>query len=136
MSATTASFESATPVEALTHQKDLVVAAPPIARVLRETPTFASVCSRFVHHLEFPELAERLSKLSGGPRSARFATDGIRTLLHQHRPWVDNPFCDAKSALKFHEAALVNVPTIASPTSPFVESIVEELAPTRDETEG
>ena len=32
---------------------------------------------------------------------------------------VSNPFCQAKSELKYFEAALVNVPTIASPTESF-----------------
>jgi glycosyltransferase involved in cell wall biosynthesis len=34
-----------------------------------------------------------------------------------------NPFCEAKSELKFFEAALVGVPTIASPTGPFARAI-------------
>jgi hypothetical protein len=36
---------------------------------------------------------------------------------------VGNAFCEAKSELKYFEAALVGVPTIASPTRPFAESI-------------
>jgi glycosyltransferase involved in cell wall biosynthesis len=36
---------------------------------------------------------------------------------------VDNPYCEAKSELKFFEAALVIVPTIASPTHPFKSAI-------------
>jgi hypothetical protein len=34
-----------------------------------------------------------------------------------------NPFCDAKSELKYFEAALVEVPTIASPTGPMRRAI-------------
>jgi hypothetical protein len=36
---------------------------------------------------------------------------------------VDNPFCEAKSELKYFEAALVNVCTIVSPTGPFRRSV-------------
>ena len=36
---------------------------------------------------------------------------------------VGNPDCEAKSELKFFEAALANVPTIASPTGPFQRAI-------------
>ncbi len=36
---------------------------------------------------------------------------------------VGNPFCEAKSELKFFEAALVDVPTVASPTGPFRRAI-------------
>ncbi|WFB37459.1 glycosyltransferase [Kiritimatiellota bacterium B12222] len=36
---------------------------------------------------------------------------------------VGNLFCEAKSELKYFEAALVKVPTVASPTLPFKQSI-------------
>jgi len=36
---------------------------------------------------------------------------------------VGNPFCEAKSELKFFEAALSGVATIASPTGPFRRAI-------------
>ena len=36
---------------------------------------------------------------------------------------VGNLFCEAKSELKFFEAALVDVPTIASPTGPLRRAI-------------
>ena len=40
---------------------------------------------------------------------------------------VGNPFCEAKSELKYFEAALVGVPTVASPTVPFAEAIKHEI---------
>lgn len=112
----------------LTHQKDLVVAAPAIARVLRENPRARLVLFKgFVHHMEFPELAERLEQIEWRDRVPLdlLPMEYARFSINIAPLELDNPFCDAKSALKFHEAALVNVPTIASPTSPFVESIVE-----------
>ncbi len=39
---------------------------------------------------------------------------------------IDNPFCQAKSDIKYLEAKAVNIPTIASATQSFVGSIVEE----------
>jgi hypothetical protein len=36
---------------------------------------------------------------------------------------LDNPFCQAKSEIKFTEAALVGVPTVASPTQAFAYAI-------------
>lgn len=36
---------------------------------------------------------------------------------------LDNPFCQAKSEIKYTEAALVGVPTVASPTQAFAHAI-------------
>src|SRR5438270_307388 len=39
-----------------------------------------------------------------------------------------NPFCEAKSELKFFEAAVVGVPTIASATEPFAAAIEDGVS--------
>ncbi|HTZ38238.1 MAG TPA: glycosyltransferase [Stellaceae bacterium] len=39
-----------------------------------------------------------------------------------------NPFCEAKSELKFFEAALVGVPTVASATEPFAAAIEDGVS--------
>src|SRR5207244_1175249 len=39
-----------------------------------------------------------------------------------------NPFCEAKSELKFFEAAIVGVPTVASATEPFVAAIEDGIS--------
>lgn len=50
---------------------------------------------------------------------------------------LDNPFCQSKSEIKYSEAALVGVPTVASPTEAFVYAIQPEetgvLAATTEE---
>src|SRR5204863_5326912 len=50
---------------------------------------------------------------------------------------LDNPFCQAKSEIKYTEAALVGVPTVASPTDAFAYAITHGenglLAATVDE---
>ncbi len=49
---------------------------------------------------------------------------------------LENPFCQAKSEIKYSEAALVGVPTIASPTDAFayaIESGVNGLLAADDE---
>ena len=117
-----------------THQRDFAVAAPAIARVLRENPqarltVFKDPSSGegLVLMDEFPEfadLADRIEwrdmvKLDALPTElARFAIN-IAPLE------ADNPFCEAKSELKFFEAALAGVPTIASPSGPFMRAIDE-----------
>jgi glycosyltransferase involved in cell wall biosynthesis len=41
---------------------------------------------------------------------------------------LGNPFCEGKSELKFFEAALVGVPTVASATEPFLAAIDEGIS--------
>jgi glycosyltransferase involved in cell wall biosynthesis len=115
-----------------THQRDFAVALPAIIRLLREMPGLRLTLFRdpssgegIVLLNEFPEL-ETLSgqiewrdmvKLAALPNEmARFSVN-----IAPLQP--DNIFCEAKSELKFFEAALVGVPTVASPTGPFVRAI-------------
>jgi glycosyltransferase involved in cell wall biosynthesis len=129
-----------------THQMDFQVLAGPVARVLRERPETRLVLFQDpvyrtgqVDIEEFPELAGLESRvewrdlvpLADLPRElARF---DINLAPLQ----VGNPFCEAKSELKYFEAALVEVPTVASPTGPLRRAIRHDvtglLAETRDE---
>ena len=115
-----------------THQRDFAAAAPAIARVLRAHPQTRLTLFRdpssgeglvlIDEFAEFADLADRIEwrdmvKLEALPAEiARFAIN-IAPLQH------GNPFCEAKSELKFFEAALAGVPTIASPTGPFSRAI-------------
>jgi glycosyltransferase involved in cell wall biosynthesis len=115
-----------------THQRDFAVAVPALLRVLRENPQVRLTLFRdgssgegLVLIDEFPELgafAERIEwrdlvKLADLPKEmARFEIS-IAPLE------ADNPFCEAKSELKFFEAALAGVPTVASPSGPFARAI-------------
>ena len=113
-----------------THQRDFAQIAPVLPRVLRAHPTCRLVLFRTPHAKlidlgDFPEL-ERLSGqiewrdlvgLEELPREiARFDVN-----LAPLQP--DNPFCAAKSELKYFEAALAGVCTVASPVGPYVHAI-------------
>ena len=115
-----------------THQRDFTRASAAIARVLRAHPQTRLTLFRdpssgeglvLIHEFpDFEDLADRiewrdmvaLAELPG--EIARFAIN-IAPLE------VGNPFCEAKSELKFFEAALAGVPTVASPTGPFRRAI-------------
>lgn len=114
-----------------THQRDFALAADALARVLQENERCRLVLFRkpdgtpLLDIEEFPalyalkhrvewRLVRPLSELPD--EMARFDIN-IAPLE------FGNPFCEAKSELKFFEAALVNVPTIASPTGPFRRAI-------------
>jgi glycosyltransferase involved in cell wall biosynthesis len=106
----------------LTHQKDLQVAIPAICKVLKENPAARFVAfSGFLNIREFPDLVECLDQVEWRKPVpvSRLALEYSRFSINIAPLELGNPFCDAKSALKFHEAALVGVPTVASPTAPF-----------------
>jgi len=127
-----------------THQKDFAVAVGAIARVLAERPQCRLVLFRdprsgqgVVLPEEFPQLrpvADQIEwrdmvKLPELPRElARFDIN-----LAPLEP--ENPFVAAKSELKFFEAALVDVVTVASPVGPFRRAIEPGVTGFLPETE-
>jgi Glycosyl transferase family 2/Glycosyl transferases group 1 len=114
-----------------THQRDFAVASNAVARVLREREQCRLVLFRFdtvegdkapgvdigefaafeglEGQIEWREMVP-LADLPG--ELARFDVN-IAPLE------AGNVFCEAKSELKFFESALVDVPTVASPTEPY-----------------
>lgn len=115
-----------------THQKDFKAAAPAVARVLRDRPDCLLVLFRATDDStsmfdprEFPEFSglddriewRRLVPLADLPMEmARFD-------INLSPLELDNPFVDAKSELKYFEAALAGVCTVASPTGPLSRAI-------------
>lgn len=110
-----------------THQKDFAVCADAVGAALRARPECRLVLFRTVDGTplldieEFPALNglehqiewRHLVQLEQLPDElARF--DVCLAPLE-----TGNPFCEAKSELKFFEAALANVVTLASPTGPM-----------------
>jgi tetratricopeptide (TPR) repeat protein len=114
-----------------THQRDLAPVAATLASVLRARPEARLVLFRapngpaMLDLHEYPDLAalpdriewRDLVPLSGLP--AELARFDINIAPVE----VGNPFAEAKSELKFFEAALAGVPTVASPTGPFRRAI-------------
>lgn len=109
-----------------THQRDLAVALPAIIDILQEYERVRLVL--FEHTIdiaEFPQLAPFADRIEWRPLVP------IHELLKEYARFdiniapleVGNPFCEAKSELKFFEPALVGVVTVASPTRPFREAI-------------
>ena len=113
-----------------THQRDFAVMAPALARVLRERAECRLVLFRretlnCLDLEEFPEFQtleaqvewrEYVSLEQLPHEIARFDVN-----LAPLEP--DNLFCEAKSELKFFEAALAGVPSVCSPTRPFRAAI-------------
>jgi len=113
-----------------THQKDFAQCVGAVARVLREHPETLLVLFKSGDKLvmdirEFPELAGLESRIEWRDLVPieRLPEELARFDVNLAPLEAGNPFCEAKSELKFFEAALVDVPTIASPTEPFQRAI-------------
>lgn len=123
-----------------THQRDFAVLAEPLAEVMRSHPHTRLVLFRGAFDLdEFPmfdDLRDQVEWRDIVPL-AELPNELARLEVNVAPLEVGNPFCEAKSDLKYFEAALVDVPTVASPTGPFRRSmqhgVTGFLADTADE---
>jgi glycosyltransferase involved in cell wall biosynthesis/ubiquinone/menaquinone biosynthesis C-methylase UbiE len=115
-----------------THQRDLGLAIEAIARILREHPECRLVLFRaldaslpYTDVEEYPSLIGLERQIEWRPLQPlrNLPAEMARFDINLAPLEVGNPFCEAKSELKFFDAALVNVPTIASPTGPFRRAI-------------
>jgi glycosyltransferase involved in cell wall biosynthesis len=108
-----------------THQRDLAVAAPALAQILRDNENVRFVTTEAVDISEFPELSSRATQVELRPLVPfdQLPLEYARFHVSIAPLEVGNPFCEAKSEVKYIEAALVGVGTVASPTEPFTASI-------------
>ena len=115
-----------------THQKDFAVVVDAVAHVLRERENCRLVLFRWSEDKQPVVYADEFASMSGLEHQIEWRDlVPLRELPEEMARFdinlapleVGNPFCEAKSELKFFEAALVDVCTIASPTGPFKRSI-------------
>lgn len=110
-----------------THQKDFAEAAPALARILRD---YDDVYLKVIGFLDtdalLPGLEHKIIKID--------LLNWEDLILETSSLWInlapfemDSLFCHAKSQLKFVEAGLSGVPTVASPVPSFAESIKSGL---------
>lgn len=110
----------------LTHQRDLALASHGLAAVLAENPKVRLVLWRGTVNLaEFPELERQSDQIEWRDRVDRDNTplEYAQFDINIAPLEVGNPFCEAKSDLKFFEASLLDIPTVASPTQPYASAI-------------
>jgi glycosyltransferase involved in cell wall biosynthesis len=117
-----------------THQKDFRQAVGAVARVLRERDDARLVAFRDPGSGEGLLLLHEFDELKGLDTKIEWRDmvslvdlpkEIARFDINLAPLELNNPFCEAKSELKYFEAALVSVPTIASPVGPFVRAIAE-----------
>jgi glycosyltransferase involved in cell wall biosynthesis len=118
-----------------THRRDFAVAADAIARLLRDRPHCRLVLFRFpdagkARVLNIKELGvfkgmeDRIEWRDIVPL-LKLPEELARFDINIAPLEVGNVFCEAKSELKFFEAALVDVPTVASSTGPYQRAVCD-----------
>jgi glycosyltransferase involved in cell wall biosynthesis len=115
-----------------THQRDFAVVVGAVARVLRERSHARLSLFRdpnggegVVLLNEFPILAGLESQIEWRDMVSleRLPDELARFDINLAPLEIGNEFCEAKSELKYFEAALADVPTVASPTGPMRRAI-------------
>lgn len=108
-----------------THQKDFALIVEPLVQVMTEYQNVRLLITGFVDVDEFPALIpflDRIDRRAPVPWEQLYGE--IATVDINLAPLeIDNPFCQAKSELKYLDAGFVKVPTVASATAPFVQAI-------------
>jgi glycosyltransferase involved in cell wall biosynthesis len=102
-----------------THDRDFTTAAPALARIVKE---YSNVRIRIVGYLDTTGLPEELLKkvtVMCYMSWKRLLRVSARNYINIAPLDIQNPFCHAKSELKFYEAAIVGVPSICSKTDTF-----------------
>ena len=105
----------------MTHQKDFKVIIGPIIRILEDYPSVRLIIGGDMILSEFPELnnyQERIDVLPLVPQE-QLPNNIITADINIAPLEVGNPFCESKSELKYFDAGLLNIPTIASGTDAF-----------------
>ncbi len=115
-----------------THQRDFAVAADAISQVLRERSQCRLVLFRdselnsptleLTEYEGFEDLQCQIEWRECVPMTS-LPEELARFDISIAPLEIANPFCECKSELKFFDSALVDVPTIASPTGPFRRAI-------------
>jgi len=105
------------------HDKDFCQASEAILRILETYPETELVLAGPIHISgDFSRFEKQVRRLAFVPREENFRN--IASIDINIAPLeVDNPFCEAKSELKFFEAGLCSVPTVASATQTFRDAI-------------
>jgi glycosyltransferase involved in cell wall biosynthesis len=111
-----------------THQRDFRECEPALLDIMERRP---EVTLRLVGYLDlgpawsrYEDRIERVGLQSPPDLLRRIAETGINLAPLE----TGNPFCEAKSELKFFEAAIVGVPTIASATEPFAAALEDGVS--------
>lgn len=109
------------------HDKDFATITTPLSWILEEFKDVRLVLAGPLQTVEgLSRYESQIERVPFAPRKEYFRT--IAAMDINVAPLeIGNPFCESKSELKFFEAGLLNVPTVAAATQTFREAIAEGL---------
>lgn len=105
------------------HDKDFSVVVPVLVRILERYPQVRLLLAGpLAQGNVLEKFQDRVESLSYVPRKEHFENIA-RCDINIVPLETGNPFCEAKSELKFFEAGIMGIPTVASATVPYCEAI-------------
>lgn len=115
-------FASGTP----THTRDFATIAESIADFLASNTNARFVLVGYLDLARFPCLLRHMDRIECRPAVslAHLYTELARFDINVAPLEVGNPFCEAKSEIRFTAAAALGIPTIASATAPMRKAII------------
>lgn len=106
-----------------THDRDFSQALPALERIMAEYPDVILRVAGYLDTDVFPPQLQNRVRPAPYMSWQRLMKYGAQNFINIAPLDVDNPFCNAKSELKYFEAAAVCVPTVASATDTFSRCI-------------
>lgn len=109
------------------HNKDFATITSALVRLLQTFPNMRLVLTGPLEtESALNQFAQRIERLPFVPRCKLFKN--IASLDINLAPLeIGNPFCESKSELKFFEAGIVKVPTVAAATDTFTRAIQDGI---------
>jgi O-antigen biosynthesis protein len=107
------------------HDRDFATVAETLLEIMRKYPNVELILAGPLEISEkFSEFSDRIKKLPFANRKKHF--ENISSADINLAPLeIGDPFCESKSELKFFEAGILGVPTIAAATRTFRGAIVD-----------
>jgi glycosyltransferase involved in cell wall biosynthesis len=107
----------------ISHNKDFAVITDALIQVLEKYPQIRLfLVGPLETESQLHIFSERIVQLPYAERAKHFAN--IASVDINLAPLeIGNPFCESKSELKFFEAGIVGIPTVASATAPYKSAI-------------
>lgn len=106
-----------------THDRDFKVALPAIVKIMEEHPDVILNIAGYLDFDNLPQIVQKRAHITpymSWPRLMRF---GAKNYINIAPLDVENPFCHAKSELKYFEAAVAAVPSVVSATDTYKRCI-------------